>query len=58
MDDDKGERIQLSQEELNTLPDKVRRYISGLENELKSIRQNLYNNEDELRRKRFAYWKR
>jgi len=48
----------LSQEELTALPENVRIYIRALEAELDSLKQSLHSNEDELRRKRFAYWKR
>jgi hypothetical protein len=48
----------LSPEERNALPENVRAYILALEAELNSLKQSLHSNDDELRRKRFAYWKR
>lgn len=53
-----GHDTKLSQEELNVLPESVKRYILALETELDSLKQLLSSNEDELRRKRFAYWNR
>jgi hypothetical protein len=50
--------MMLSTEERNDLPEKVRNYIAALESELKSLKQSLNSNNDELRRKRYAYWNR
>jgi hypothetical protein len=58
VDDSKLEHHRLSPEELKALPDKVKNYISALESDLESLEQRLHHNNDELRRKRFAYWKR
>jgi hypothetical protein len=58
MHDGKLDHLQLSPEERNALPDKVKNYISALENELESLAQSLNHNDDELRRKRHAFWGR
>jgi hypothetical protein len=58
MHGDKLEYPRLSPEERIALPDKVKNYISALEDQLKSLEQSLHRNNDELRRKRFAYWNR
>lgn len=46
----------LTTEEFKALPEKVREYIAALEAEVYSYRQTLQKTNDELRRKRFAFW--
>jgi hypothetical protein len=58
MHDENSELLQLSPEDRNALPDNVRKYISALERKLQSLTQTLDNQDDELRKKRYAYWKR
>jgi hypothetical protein len=58
MHDENPVDIQLSPEEKNALPDKVKKHIAALEGELKALTQTLSRDSDELRRKRYAYWKR
>ncbi len=58
MDANKLEHLRPSPEELQLLPDKVRNYISALESEISSLARAMHNDSEELRRKRFAYWKR
>ncbi len=58
MHDENPEYLQLSPEDLNALPDNVRKYISALERKLQSLTQTLDKQNDELRKKRHAYWDR
>jgi hypothetical protein len=43
-------------DELNAIPETVRKYISALEEKVGLLTDNLNRQEDELRRKRYAYW--
>ena len=45
-----------TQEQLDALPEGVRKYILALERKLSDQGLTLHRNEDELRRKRHAYW--
>lgn len=58
MSDHIPEDVQLSPEERSTLPDKVRNYISMLEQKLEDLKHQTHRDSEELRRKRHAYWKR
>lgn len=52
------EGLQLTPEERSALPDKIRHYISALEQELEDLKHQTKRDSEELRRKRHAYWKR
>ena len=58
MPDNQLEHLRPTPEERSSLPDKIRNYIEALESELKSLKQSQNSEDDELRRKRYAYWKR
>jgi hypothetical protein len=58
MPDNKPEHPRFSSEEWSALPDKAKEYIFALESELKTLTQKSSCDNDELRRKRYAYWNR
>ena len=55
---DKPEQSALTREDIDALPDKVKNYIYALEMQLNKLASRGDDNSDELRRKRYAYWKR
>lgn len=58
MSDQTPEDLQLTPEERTALPDKIRNYISALEQEVEDLKHQTHRDSEELRRKRHAYWKR
>lgn len=58
MQDEMPSQLVLTPAEREALPDKVRQYISALEARLESLAGTLHTSNDELRKKRFAYWNR